>query len=297
VASFGSGNLRDTRIGCRRLAGVPLGVGEFVARDAAHDFLSVVDDAAVLRAVAQRKANVLGPFVGLVVPLRALLTHGNRRARARDQALVDGDCGLRLAVVAAGEQESLAMAKIDDGNRVRFAIRGEFLRRSDLQCASTVDFHDARNIRGTQDGSEIGILHARRSDGRRRHALAVKDIRAWKTRDAGPDFLFDFGPLLGFMFAVEAHAQEEGPRGDGRNPGDPEKDFAKWFVIDREHKNSRRKNGSEYAGSESHGSSPFPDYSGLNNGEGGEAIIAERKRKQAQNFSVVFQIVHGVADD
>lgn len=56
------------------MAGVPLGVGDFVVGDAAHDFLAVVNDAAVLRAVAERKSGVLGPFVGLLVPWRTILS-------------------------------------------------------------------------------------------------------------------------------------------------------------------------------------------------------------------------------
>lgn len=66
--SFGIGNLLDGRVWWRRLARVPLGVGDFVAGDAAHDFFAVVDDTAVLRAIAEREAGVLGPFVRLLVP-------------------------------------------------------------------------------------------------------------------------------------------------------------------------------------------------------------------------------------
>ena len=81
------------------------------------------------------------------------------------------------------------------------------------------------------------------------------------------------------MFAVQAFAQEENPRGDGGTSSNPEEDFAKLLVVDSEHKNRGRNNGCEYASTESHGGSPFPDYRGMNNGEGGKAIMAERKRK------------------
>ena len=156
-----------------------------------------------------------------------------------------------------------------------------------MKRASTTNFDDVRKIVGIRDGTEIGISGAHRSDGERRHALAVEDIGDGKAGDAGLDFLFGLRVLPVFVFAVEVETREESSRGDGRDSGDPEEDFAKLFVIDREHKNGGRENGGEYAGSESHGGSPFPDYSGLSEGEGGKAIIAARKRKRGQNLSVV----------
>jgi hypothetical protein len=63
------------------------------------------------------------------------------------------------------------------------------------------------------------------------------------------------------------------------------------LVVNHEHKNSGRENGGEYASSESHGGSPFPDYSGLSEGEGGKAIIAARKRKRGQILVVSYLTV------
>lgn len=166
AVSFGGGDLGDARIGCGRLAGMPLGVGDFVVGNAAHDFLAAVDDATVVGAIAERKSNVFSPFVGFLVPLRAFLSRRDRRSRARDQALIYGDSNLRLAVIAAGQKESLAMAEIDNGNRVRLAVGRKLLLRSDLQCASAVDFHDVREIVGIRDGTEVGISRAGRSDGK-----------------------------------------------------------------------------------------------------------------------------------
>lgn len=243
---------------------MPLGVGDFIVGDAAYDFLSVVNDAAVVGTIPERKSDVLGPFVGFLVPVRTLLSRGHRRFRAGNQTLVEGDSGLRFAVIAASEQESLPMAEIDDGNRVRLAIRRKMLRRSDLQRAPAADFHDVRKIVRIWDGAEIGISRTCRSDSERRHALAVENIRDGKTRDARLDSLFGLCVHSGFVFVIEARAQEENSRADSRNSSNPDEDLTELFVVDREHKDSGRKYSSEYSCSESHGNSPFPNYSGLN---------------------------------
>src|SRR5690348_1061544 len=243
----------------------------------------MVYDTTIDGAIAERKSGVFRPFVGLLVPLRTLLRRRGGRTRASDEALVDGDSGLRFAVVAAGQQESLAAAEIDNWNRVRLTVGRKLLRRTDLQCAATADFHNVREIVGIRDRAEIGISRTSRSDGKRRHALALQHIGNGKTRNAGLDSSFCLGVLFCFVLAIEAHAQEEDSRGDGGNTGDPEKDFAKLLVVDREHKNNGRKNRSKDSSSQSHGGSPFPNYSGLNKlywleqGRGGKAIIAVRK--------------------
>src|SRR5690242_808048 len=164
----------------------------------------MVNDTTIVGAIAERESGVFRPFVSLLVPLRTLLSRGDGCSRAGDEALVDGDSCLRLAVVAAGEQESLAAAEIDDGNRVRLAIGRKFLCRRDLQCASAADLHDVRKIVGICDGSEIRISRTCGSDGGPRHALAIQHIGDGKARDAGLDLLLDFGMYFGFMFAIEA---------------------------------------------------------------------------------------------
>src|SRR5215472_1988474 len=124
-------------------AGVPLGVGDFVARHAADDSLFMVDHTTVLGAIAQGESDVLGPFIGLVVPLRAIRRRGGR-FRAGDQAVVNRNAGLWLAVIAASEHESLPMAEINDGNEVWLAVRRKLLPGSDLQSAAAADFDDVR---------------------------------------------------------------------------------------------------------------------------------------------------------
>ena len=88
MGNAGSSQSLGQLIGAFVFAGVPLGVGDFVVRDAAYDFLSAVNDATVVGAIAESEADVLGPFVGLLIPLRTFLSRGDRRRRAGDQALV-----------------------------------------------------------------------------------------------------------------------------------------------------------------------------------------------------------------
>src|SRR5215467_11971808 len=173
-----------------RTARVPLGVGDFVVGDAAHNFLAVVNDAAVVGAVAERETDVLGPFVGFLVPLGTLLGRRDRGPGARNQALVDGDSGLWLAVVATRKQKGLPTAKIDDGNRVRLSIGRKFLRRRNLQCAAAADFHDVGQIVGARRGAKIRISRARGSDGECGHALAIQHVGNGKASDTGLDFAF-----------------------------------------------------------------------------------------------------------
>src|SRR5215467_1277308 len=123
-------------------AGVPLGVGDFIVGDTAHDFLSTINHATVVGAIAKREPDVLGPLVGFLVPLGTVLRRRNRGPGAGNQALVDGDSGLRLAVAATREQEDLTMSEIDDGDRVRLSIWRKFLWWSDLQRASAANLHD-----------------------------------------------------------------------------------------------------------------------------------------------------------
>ena len=42
-----------------------------------------------------------------------------------------------------------------------------------------------------------------------------------------------------FMLAIKDYAQEENSHNDGRGSGHPEEDFAKLFVVHREHENNR----------------------------------------------------------
>ena len=143
-------------------AGMPLSVGDLVAGKAADDFLSSINDAAVLGTIAQGKSNVIRPFIGLVVPLRALVSRS--RSGTRNQALIDGNAGYRVAIIAAGQYEGLLPAEINNRDEVRLAVGRKFLLRCDLQCASTADLHNIRKIRRILDGSEIRIPFTGGSD-------------------------------------------------------------------------------------------------------------------------------------
>src|SRR5437899_2838520 len=85
-----------------QFAGVPLSVGDLVAGNAAHDFLTSVNHATVLGTIAQRQCNVVRPFIGLVVPWRALM--GRSGSGARDQAPIDGNAGYRVAIIRSEER-------------------------------------------------------------------------------------------------------------------------------------------------------------------------------------------------
>src|SRR5437016_10181546 len=206
-----------------QFAGVPLSVGDLVAGNAAHDFLTSVNHATVLGTIAQRQCNVVRPFIGLVVPWRALM--GRSGSGARDQAPIDGNAGYRVAIIAAGEHEGLLMAEVNNRDDVRLALERKFLRRCDLQRASAVDLHNSRKIGRILDRSKVRIPLTRGSDGQSRHSLAIQYVRNREARHARFEFPFPVRLFPCFMFAVQVRAEEEDTRAKYRDSRNPEEHF------------------------------------------------------------------------